>query len=224
MYISTTTLVFNSGMERIDPVLITEYVNMHESEKLYISKPQRPRLQKRNPDLVLKDFKNQISVYTPLIYDGVKRNINTKVCVNGTLHITGCKYDNYMIKDAINSIVLVIEKALMLETNIDREKVYSSMSIKMINSTFENDFKINQQMLKEILIDKYDILSIFEPKTYSGLKAKYKINENEKTSFLIFKSGKVIVAGSKSYDSLKVGYDKIKLILEKERKSIELKE
>lgn len=224
MYISTTTLVFNSGLERIESLLIKEYVNLYTSDKLYISKPRRPRLQKRNPNLVLKDFKNQISVYTPLIYDGLKRNINTKICINGTLHITGCKYDTHMIKDAIDSIAFVIEKALVLETGIDREKVYSSMSIKMINSTFENDYKINQQMMKEILIDKYDILSIFEPKTYSGLKAKYKINENEKTSFLIFKSGKVIVAGSKSYDSLKAGYDKIKLILDKERKSIELKE
>ena len=65
-------------------------------------------------------------------------------------------------------------------------------------------------------------MSIFNPKEYAGIKSVYYTKEQNKSSFLIFQSGKVTVAGSKDVDTLIHGYEKIKTILNDEKSVIQI--
>ena len=218
MKISTITSSAKTGEETIDVKELIDFVEENKSNSLFISIPNKPRLQKRNPDMKIKKFKNQVTIGVPHIDDcGIKKNITIKVFSNGTLHITGCNSIE-MINLSICKIVDVINKAL--NKNIEKESVYLSVNIFMINTTFDTGFKLNQETFTEILTDKYNILSIFSPKEYAGIKSVYYTEDGQKTSFLIFQSGKVTVAGSKDLKTLESGYKKINEIINIEKDNI----
>ena len=219
MYISTITATAKLNKDPLGEesmCKIKKYVYENSSEEMFISKPSRPRLEKKNPGIKLKDFKNQFTISLP----HKDRNIKIKLFLSGTIHITGCNTQD-LIKITIDKIVKIIE--IVNNVKLNKSEIYLSINTHMINTPFDAGFKINQEVFKSILIDKYNILSIFDPKEYSGIKSYMYSDDGNKTSLLMFKSGKII-ASSKSQKYLEECYFKIKEILNNERKFIEIQQ
>lgn len=213
------TLGAKTGQENLKIDLIQQYVTDTNDTKMFISVPSKPRLKKRNPELKLKEFKNQITIGFPETVNDITKNIKVKFFSNGTLHITGCNTTD-LINKTIDKAVNMLNSSNSL--SIEKESVYLSVDIYMINKTFDAGYKINQRVLTSILTDKYNIMSIFNPKEYAGIKSVYYTEKQNKSSFLIFQSGKVTVAGSRDVETLVNGYEKIKTILKDEKSVIQI--
>ena len=110
----------------------------------------------------------------------------------------------------------------------------------LINSNFNCGFFINRESLYEILKFKYNIQSIYDPCSYPGIQCKFyynpdveiqngcQISEENKTlyknvkgiSFMIFRTGSVLIVGRCDEDVLIIIYDYLKIILNNEYKNI----
>ena len=110
----------------------------------------------------------------------------------------------------------------------------------LINSNFNCGFFINRETLYEILKFKYNIQSIYDPCSYPGIQCKFyynpdvgiqngsQISEENKhlyakvmeVSFMIFRTGSVLIVGRCDENVLLIIYDFLKIILNNEFKNI----
>jgi len=110
----------------------------------------------------------------------------------------------------------------------------------LINSNFNCGFFINREALYDILKFKYNIQSIYDPCSYPGIQCKFYYNpdveiqngcqiseENKKlfqniqtVSFMIFRTGSVLIVGRCDENVLMIIYEFLKIILNNEFKNI----
>jgi hypothetical protein len=110
----------------------------------------------------------------------------------------------------------------------------------LINSNFNCGFFINREVLYDILKFKYNIQSIYDPCSYPGIQCKFyynpdssvqngsQISEENKhlfknvteVSFMIFRTGSVLIVGRCDESVLLQIYEFLKIILNNEFKSI----
>ena len=89
----------------------------------------------------------------------------------------------------------------------------------LINSNFNCGFYINREKLYKILIIKYNINCIYDPCSYPGIRCIYNCN-NSKISFMIFRTGSILIVGKCSDEELITSYEYIKTILVNEYNNI----
>jgi len=110
----------------------------------------------------------------------------------------------------------------------------------LINSNFNCGFFINREALYDILKFKYNIQSIYDPCSYPGIQCKFyynpdtdlqngcQISEENKNlyinvkevSFMIFRTGSVLIVGRCDENVLLVIYEYLKVIFINEYKNI----
>ena len=110
----------------------------------------------------------------------------------------------------------------------------------LINSNFNCGFYINREVFYDILKFKYNIQTIYDPCSYPGIQCKFyynpdvglqngcQISEENKhlyknvkeVSFMIFRTGSVLIVGRCDENVLFVIYDFLKIILNNEYKNI----
>jgi hypothetical protein len=110
----------------------------------------------------------------------------------------------------------------------------------LINSNFNCGFFINREAFYDILKFKYNIQSIYDPCSYPGIQCKFyynpdvglqngcQISEENKhlyknvkeVSFMIFRTGSVLIVGRCDENVLMIIYDFLKIILNNEYKNI----
>jgi hypothetical protein len=110
----------------------------------------------------------------------------------------------------------------------------------LINSNFNCGFFINREELYDILKMKYNIQSIYDPCSYPGIQCKFyynpdvgiqcgsQISEENKSlyknisevSFMIFRTGSVLIVGKCDENVLMIIYEYLKVVLNNEYKNI----
>ena len=89
----------------------------------------------------------------------------------------------------------------------------------MINSNFNCGFYINRDVLYNILKFKYELNVGYDPCAYPGIQCKY-TQKNYSLSFMIFRTGSVLIVGKCNEDQLYESYEYIKNILLEELSNI----
>jgi len=149
---------------------------------------------------------------------------HVKVFNTGKLEIPGIKND-----DELN---IILENVLSnLNNHILDIKTTDNTETVLINSNFDCGFYLDRNKLFNILKTKYNIQSVFDPCSYPGIQCRIffdKSNElsNEyslsygKVSFMIFRTGSVLIVGKCNMDVLFKIYEHVKYILHGEFKEI----
>ena len=173
------------------------------------------------------------------------KEFHVKVFNTGKLEIPGIQSE-----DVFNNILDVIIQILQphIGNKLELKEIYLSENNKnvysetvLINSNFNCGYFINREVLHDILKYKYKIHTIYDPCSYPGVQCKiyYKkdagiqINSNQidtenkiennnltKVSFMIFRTGSVLIVGNCEEDILYKVYDYLKVILNNEYKKI----
>lgn len=180
-------------------------------------------------------FYNCFVLIIRLKMDNVFKEYHVKVFNTGKLEIPGIQCEksfNMLLNQVIQTLQPYIETTLAYKENTN-ETV-------LINSNFNCGFFINRESLYEILKFKYNIQSIYDPCSYPGIQCKFyynpdveiqngcQISEENKTlyknvkgiSFMIFRTGSVLIVGRCDEDVLIIIYDYLKIILNNEYKNI----
>ena len=163
------------------------------------------------------------------------KEFHVKVFNTGKLEIPGVQSEtafDMILNQVIQTLQPYIEQTLGYKENTN-ETV-------LINSNFNCGFFINREVLYEILKFKYNIQSIYDPCSYPGIQCKFyhnpdvvlqngcQISEENKhlyndvkeVSFMIFRTGSVLIVGRCDENVLMIIYEFLKIILNNEYKNI----
>ena len=158
----------------------------------------------------------------------VFREFHIKVFNTGKLEIPGVQSDE-MFETVLENIITI------LQPHVDNQISYNHKSdTVLINSNFNCGFYINREVLYDLLKYKYHIHAIYDPCSYPGIQCKFYFNNdsndqtgiqlaaNENTesittvSFMIFRTGSVLIVGMCEEYVLSIIYDFLTKLLKTE--------
>jgi len=182
-------------------------------------------------------FYNCFVLIMRLLYNDVFREVHIKVFNTGKLEIPGIQNDDLL--------TLVLDNLIqILKPYISDDDLYclkEKTQTVLINSNFNCGYYINREKLFDILKYKYKINSSFDPCSYPGIQCEFyydidtdcnngrQINNIDitnnsdnifKISFMIFRTGSVLIVGKCDQEILYNIYNFVKKILEDEYSDI----
>jgi len=163
------------------------------------------------------------------------KEFHVKVFNTGKLEIPGVQSEpvfDMILNQVLETLQPYVETKLGYKENTN-ETV-------LINSNFNCGFFINREAFYDILKFKYNIQSIYDPCSYPGIQCKFyynpdvglqngcQISEENKhlyknvkeVSFMIFRTGSVLIVGRCDENVLMIIYEFLKIILNNEYKNI----
>jgi hypothetical protein len=163
------------------------------------------------------------------------KEFHVKVFNTGKLEIPGIQTE-----EIFQTILLFILEILQPHISEKLEYKLNASETVLINSNFKCGFYINREAFHDILKYKYNIQSIYDPCSYPGIQCKFYYNpdvdiqtgsqisnENKdiytnikEISFMIFRTGSVLIVGKCDDDVLMIIYEYLKIILHNEFKQI----
>jgi TATA-box binding protein (TBP) (component of TFIID and TFIIIB) len=181
-------------------------------------------------------FYNQATVLIRPHNDPERNYVNVKIFKNGALHMTGCKdisdcqYIAYIIIDSLKKGNNIHKddsgiKHIKFIDEEDSQLQISDVKIRMINSNFKVNYKIDRKKLYSILKIRHKLST--KDKEIGYVDCKYdpqgghscvniKYNDNgHKTSIFIFQTGSIIITGAKALIQIISAYQFIMKILGK---------
>jgi hypothetical protein len=180
-------------------------------------------------------FYNCFVLILRLKIDEMYKEFHVKVFNTGKLEIPGIQSEatfNIILENVIITLQPFIKDKLAYKPDTN-ETV-------LINSNFNCGFFINREALDDILKYKYNIQSIYDPCSYPGIQCKFyynpdidiqngcQISEENKhlyknvkeVSFMIFRTGSVLIVGRCDENVLLIIYEYLKIVLHNEYKTI----
>lgn len=157
-------------------------------------------------------FKNsfQVTLHVKSTRDGAPlRKVSIKVFKNVRLHITGT-HSIEMLDQVIAHITAWLEREL---PPLEEDK--TARRVDVVLYKYQLPGPINMLAAQELLCAN-NVLTIYDPSTYAGLRAKFPITDRKQASVMIFRLGKVIIIIPKqeSFDvALKEVCDSIERLL-----------
>jgi len=165
----------------------------------------------------------------------VFKEFHVKVFNTGKLEIPGVQNED-VFKMILSEVLETLQPHL--QENLDYKD--DTNETVLINSNFNCGFFINREVLYDILKFKYNIQCIYDPCSYPGIQCKFyynpdiglqngcQISEENKhlyknireVSFMIFRTGSVLIVGRCDENVLMIIYDFLKIILNNEYKNI----
>jgi TATA-box binding protein (TBP) (component of TFIID and TFIIIB) len=189
---------------------------------------------KKKPSV--KNFYNQVTILMKPMNNPSRNYINIKVFKNGSLQMTGCKDMN-----DFNNVTLTLIKILKKGRDIKNKKgeivhidfidkpkeigIYD-IKIRMINSNFKLDYKVDRKKLAKLLEKNHSqgtkdkdlgyIECKYEPTSgHSCVNIKYRYDDKNKPSIFVFQTGAIIITGAKTLPQIIMAYHFIHKVLNK---------
>jgi hypothetical protein len=167
--------------------------------------------------------------------DDIFKEFHVKVFNTGKLELPGIQSDNLF-----DIIVKLVIETLQPHTNENLYYIENTCETVLINSNFNCGYYINREVLYDILKYKYNIQSIYDPCSYPGIQCKFYFNPDvdiqngcqisqdkkdlyknvRQVSFMIFRTGSVLIVGKCDENVLILIYEFLKNILLNEYKNI----
>lgn len=163
------------------------------------------------------------------------KEYHVKIFNTGKLEIPGIQNENIfnmILQQILDTLQPYFKEKLLYKEN--------TTETVLINSNFNCGFYINREVLYDILRYKYKIQAIYDPCSYPGIQCKFYFNpeidiqtgiqiseENKhlytdikEVSFMIFRTGSVLIVGKCDENVLISIYEFLKIILNNEYKQI----
>lgn len=165
--------------------------------KLSISNGTKKR--KRGEEAPPRSFYNQVT----LTWNGSK---SIKVFDNGRIHVTGCT-SILEFMDIVSGVCDLVESTLgdTMRQRLGGVRV-ENFDIHLINLNFAVAIELGLEQLREMFVSRGHVASL-DADVYPGLNVKLRIpGVTRMPSVLLFKSGKVIMTGTKTVDELEAAF------------------
>ena len=177
-------------------------------------------------------FYNCFVVILRLKWHGRYKEIHVKVFNTGKLEIPGIQDDD-MLEAALKLLTKTI-RPLMPAAGRELVHLPSKSETVLINSNFTCNYLIDRERLVEVLRRKYGISSSYDPCSYPGIQCEFYYDPTKssqtgqkdagyspapqpKISFMVFRTGSVLIVGKCSECILMQIYDFLKGLLVAER-------
>lgn len=146
--------------------------------------------------------------------DNLFKEVHVKLFNTGKIEIPGIQKEAHveMIVNKITGLLQGYYPEPLFELR-DKQEII------LINSNFTCNYYINREELYARLKTKYHIKCCYDPCSYPGIQCKYKLDTSE-VSFMIFRTGSVLIVGKCEDDQLYRIYDFLKSIFHAEYQAV----
>ena len=154
-----------------------------------------------------------VLIYRAIIENKFKE-LHIKLFNTGKIEIPGIQNDE-MVDVAVQKIKMLLQPHYLKPIEELKEKRETIL----INSNFSCNYYINRDKLFKILKKKYNVKCNYDPCSYPGIQCKYILNSNNEQSeisFMIFRTGSVLIVGKCENEDLYVIYEFVKNIFQTE--------
>jgi len=176
-------------------------------------------------------FYNCFVLIIRIKFNGTFKEIHVKIFNTGKLEIPGIQNDDLLIQ-TLDILVETIKKYVSDDLTYDKKKTETVL----INSNFKCGYFIDRERLFDIIKSKYNINSSYDPCSYPGIQCEFYYdssieiqtgkkpisNSFTKVSFMIFRTGSVLIVGKCTEDILNNIYLFVKNMLETEFNEINI--
>lgn len=159
-------------------------------------------------------FYNSLVIIYRIYFKDKFNELHLKIFNSGKVEIPGIQDDD-IIPIAINIIKELLQPFYSYTICEYSEK----QEIILVNSNFNCNFYIEREKLYRILKNKYNIKCNYDSCNYPGIQCKYKIDKNY-ISFMIFRTGSILIVGKCDTKFIYEIYEFIKNILHTEFREI----
>lgn len=164
-------------------------------------------------------FYNCFALVFRILFKGEYKEVHVKVFNTGKLEIPGIQHIE-LLYITLDNLITILQKYY----NHDKEPlryIKDSIDTVLINSNFSCGYYINREKLYEILKFKYNLISMYDPCSYPGIQSKFYYNKDKKiqngicscktkcnkkgtgtgkgqcyeVSFMIFRTGSILIVG-----------------------------
>jgi len=142
------------------------------------------------------------------------KEIHVKLFNSGKIEIPGIQDEKH-----VERMVIKIVDLLRSYSPTPLSELREKQEIILINSNFSCNYYINREELYALLKRKYHIKCCYDPCSYPGIQCKYKLESSE-VSFMIFRTGSVLIVGKCEDDQLYSIYEFLKQIFHTEYQAI----
>ena len=166
-------------------------------------------------------FYNCFVIVLRLFINNCYKEFHIKIFNTGKIEIPGIKEDN-QIHNIIEYVCNLLNKITDNNYKIDTNSIHNVL----INSNFNCGYYIEREQLYNILIKKYNVNCSYDPCSYPGIQCLYYINTETgivKVSYMIFRTGSVLIVGKCDEKILYEIYNFIKDILYNEYSNVNMK-
>lgn len=167
-------------------------------------------------------FYNCFVMILRLFNNNVYKEYHVKIFNTGKVEIPGIRNDN-MLKQVTKAIIDIL-KPFISDINFTTFK-----DTVLMNSNFNCGFYLNRSALTTILKQKYHLSVSYDPCSYPGIMCKFYYNDDVRdgiekknikaisiVSFMIFRTGSILIVGKCTSEILHYIYSFIKNIIIKE--------
>ena len=149
-----------------------------------------------------KTFFNSLSFPLSFRTNDRAHNLHVRIFTTGTLHITGASDYEVTIKRAFLLIFGLVSACHMKEESLDVVQNVSTFCLKnmrvaMIHSIYHHTRSIDREKTASEL-QRIGRNVRYDPKLHNAINSRFTDNNG---TFLIFKSGKILVTGCKNMDT-----------------------
>lgn len=179
-----------------------------------------------NKDIISYRQKKKSAFYNCFVlilrikYQEKFKEIHVKVFNTGKLEIPGIRCQELF--DEVINLLINILKPIINDPLLNCDK--NNSETVLINSNFNCGFYINREVLVDILKYEYKLNCTYDACQYPGIQCKYNCSSDDKNchkvSFMIFRTGSVLIVGKCDENILIQVYEYIKNILLKEYRKI----
>lgn len=172
-------------------------------------------------------FYNCFALILRIKYNNKFREVHVKIFNTGKLEIPGIQYDE-LLTITLNNLINILHPFVEQEISYNEKDINTVL----INSNFACGYFLDRFKLFQKLKYKYNIQASYDPCSYPGIQCLFYYNsrnkehngvhlEDEKydwrkVSFMIFRTGSVLIVGNCNKIILNIVYKFIKQVLKKE--------
>ena len=189
-------------------IKVQKKIRYHHGEKFISIEPSKLSLdinfKLKFEDCLIGNQENKINVYeddlvdifnsrTFCLFDDVQKKYketHVKVFNTGKLELPGIKCKHFY-----KTVLSYLTKMFNEHCNISYT-VCDKHETVLINSNFSCGYCINREKMARLLQEKYLFETAYDPCSYPGIMSKWVIpNTNNRISFMIFRTGSVLIVG-----------------------------
>jgi len=185
-------------------------------------------------------FYNCFAIILRIMYKEKYKEVHVKIFNTGKLEIPGIQYDD-LLEMTLNKVVDILKPHTKPDLIYKKDKIDTVL----INSNFSCGFYVNRDALHKSLKYKYKIQSAYDPCSYPGIQCKFFYHPEStqqngvhddnlllgmgphrkwsEISFMIFRTGSVLIVGNCDENILNIIYQFLKKIIFQEYDNIFIK-
>ena len=178
-------------------------------------------------------FYNCFAIILRIKNKQIFKEVHVKIFNTGKLEIPGIQYDD-LLETTLDKVVEILKPFTKPDLIYKKDKIDTVL----INSNFSCGFYVNRHELHKSLKYKYKIQSAYDPCSYPGIQCKFFYNPDStihngvhdetqlkiigphrkwtEISFMIFRTGSVLIVGNCDENILNIIYQYLKIIIFKE--------